>query len=186
MLTMGASMMLTGGFHEDGLADTSDALGGGYERSQVLIILKDSRIGTFGGCALVVSIVGRALLLARVAPDAIWILPVVGSLARTGPLWLMVTMPYATSSETAKSRDVTRAGLLQASVATGWALLVAVPLAVVGHSISRTVAAFVMCAVVTVVTGLRYRARVGGITGDFLGATEQLCELAIFACFAWN
>ena len=64
---IGASLFLAGALHEDGLADTSDALGGAFDRDKILAILKDSRVGTFGACALVLSIVGRAALLARLA-----------------------------------------------------------------------------------------------------------------------
>ena len=104
-----ASLLLTGALHEDGLADTSDALGGAWDRERVLEILKDSRVGTFGACALLVSIVVRVVLLARLGRDARWALVLVGCAARVGPVWQMVALPYVTRIA-AKSREVVGAG----------------------------------------------------------------------------
>jgi len=187
VLTIGASLLLTGAFHEDGLADTSDALGGAYDREKVLAILKDSRIGSFGGAALVVSIAGRAALLAELGPHGLWALPLVGCMARVGPIWLMAALPYVTSTPEAKSRDVTRGGLPQALVATAWALVAAWLVTTRGWvSPSRMSMLAMTLTIVTVLTGWRYNRRVGGITGDFLGATEQLGELAAFAVLVFR
>ncbi len=187
LLTVGASLLLTGAFHEDGLADTSDALGGAYDRMKLLAILKDSRIGTFGGTALVVSIAGRASLLAELGSQGLWALPLVGCLARVGPIWLMAALPYVTSTPEAKSRDVARGGLPQALVATAWAVSAAWFVTTRGWvSPSRMSVLAMILTIVTVVTGWRYGRRAGGITGDFLGATEQLGELAALAVLAFR
>jgi adenosylcobinamide-GDP ribazoletransferase len=185
-LVIGGSLLLTGAFHEDGLADTSDALGGARDPSRVLEILKDSRIGTFGAAALVVSIAGRAALLAALGVTGVWALPLVGCAARVGPIWLMAFLPYVTAAPDAKSRDVARGGPPQAVVAAIWLVLGGGACVVTGLvSIPRVCALATVVAGVTLITGLRYRRRVGGVTGDFLGATEQLCELAGFAVLAW-
>ena len=187
VFVVGVSMLLTGAFHEDGFADTSDALGGGYETERVLQILKDSRIGTFGGAALVVSIAGRAALLAQLGNGVVCGLPLVWCGARVGPIWLMATMPYVTADEAAKSRDLTRGGVPQALVASGWFALLAGIFVCAGQcSVQRVGAVAVALAAVTGLSGWRYWARVRGITGDFLGATEQLCELAAFAVLVWK
>lgn len=201
LLAIGAAMLVTGAFHEDGLADTSDALGGGYTHERVLAILKDSRVGTFGAAALIVSVLGRAALLARLDGDAWWALPLVGCVARVGPIWQMVTLPYATASDASKSRDVTRARPAQALVATAWAASACGALAVLAAlpalgatalgvharcSATRLGVVGLACAAVTVTTAWRYRRRLGGVTGDFLGATEQLCELAALLVLAWG
>ncbi len=186
-LVLGVSLLLTGAFHEDGLADTSDALGGGYDWPRVLAILKDSRIGSFGGAALVVSILSRAALLAELGASGPWALPIVGCAARVGPIWLMAALPYVTSTPEAKSRDVTRGGWPQALCATAW-LCAAMGLYVVSDTITtpRALALVGASAAVTVLTGWRYHRRAGGITGDFLGATEQLGEIAALAVLAWR
>ncbi|HEY5374168.1 MAG TPA: adenosylcobinamide-GDP ribazoletransferase [Polyangiaceae bacterium] len=187
LLVVGVSLLLTGAFHEDGLADTSDALGGGYDTERVLLILKDSRIGSFGGAALVISIVGRAALLAQLGDSVAWALPLAWCGARVGPIWLMATMPYVTAREGAKSRDLTQGGISQALVATGWFAAVSVALVLTGHFAAQRVGALAAAlTVVTALTGWRYWVRVRGITGDFLGATEQLSELAALAVLAWR
>jgi adenosylcobinamide-GDP ribazoletransferase len=186
LLALGAAMLVTGGFHEDGLADTSDALGGGYTRERVLSILKDSRIGTFGAAALIVSIFGRAALLSRLDAGAWWALPLVGCISRAGPIWQMVALPYATADEHSKSREVTRAGPWQATVATGWAVLALGAAAFFVREPVRVAGAAAVCVVVTAITAWRWHRRVGGVTGDFLGATEQLCELAALVVLAWG
>jgi adenosylcobinamide-GDP ribazoletransferase len=186
-LVLGAQLLVTGAFHEDGLADTSDALGGGYDAPRVHAILKDSRIGSFGGAALVVSIGGRAALLAKLGPAAPWALPIVGAAARVAPIWLMAALPYVTAEADAKSRNVMRGGAPQATAATAWLGLV-LGVAVWAGRLGPARAAAVAVALVGVasVTGWRYARRVGGITGDFLGATEQLAELACLAVLAWT
>ncbi|AKV02214.1 Cobalamin synthase [Labilithrix luteola] len=189
-LTIGLSLLVTGAFHEDGLADTSDALGGAYDRENVLRILKDSRVGSFGAVALCFSFVTRAALLAELhgsrPVEAIGAVALVGSLARAVPLWQMVRAPYATE-QGSKSRDVVRAEPSRAAIGTGYPLVLGGVLAWCGVlSPLRLVAAAIACLVVGAVTEWRYRRRVGGITGDFLGATEQLCEIAIFAVLVWR
>ncbi len=187
VLVLGASLHMKGAFHEDGLADTSDALGGGYDPARVLAILKDSRIGSFGGAAIVFSIMARATLLAQIGPAAVWALPIVGCGARLGPIWLMAALPYVTSSPEAKSRDVARGGLPQAAVATAWFVgVMGVAVASGCITAARAGSLAIAFAGVAALTGWRYERRVGGITGDFLGATEQLGEIAALAVLAWR
>lgn len=186
IIAVGVSMLLTGAFHEDGLADTSDALGGGTDPARVFAILKDSRIGTFGAAAVVVSVAARAALVAELGSRALVALVVVGAVARVAPVWLMALLPYVTDDATSKSRAVLRAGRSEAFVATAWA---AVGLgAAASHGdieAERAVLLVATMVLVGAVTGFRYRRRVGGITGDFLGATEQLGEIAALAVWAY-
>jgi adenosylcobinamide-GDP ribazoletransferase len=185
-LVVGTSLLVTGALHEDGLADTSDALGGTHDRARVLEILKDSRVGTFGACALLVSVVGRVTLLAQLGRSAAWALPLVGCTARLGPVWQMVALPYV-SGAGANSRPIVRATLPQALAASAWlAAAAAAGLALHVLSGQRLAVLAGTLAAVTLVTSWRYARRLGGITGDFLGATEQLCELAGYAVLAWG
>jgi adenosylcobinamide-GDP ribazoletransferase len=168
------------------LADTFDALGGAGSRDGVLTILKDSRIGTFGGCALVISIVGRIALLDRLGRHAIWALPLVGCAARVGPVWQMARLSYV-SRTGSKSGDIAVGGLAQALAASGWLGAAAVAAAFARLvSLSRiSIMAFAL-ALVALLTGWVYARRVGGVTGDFLGATEQLGELVAYAVLAYG
>jgi len=173
------SVLLTGAFHEDGLADTADALGGAYDRAKIFVILKDSRVGTFGALALVISVTFRLVLLAQLGGIAVAALLLTHCLSRVGPVWLMVAMPYV-SGAAAKSRQVTRAGAAQGVLAT----MVGVASAggvVAGSAIGATaaLAAFAVMALATALCGWRFRMRAGGVTGDFLGAAEQVNEIVI-------
>lgn len=178
-LTVGIGMLLTGGFHEDGLADTADALGGAYERKRLFEILKDSRVGSFGAAALVAVLALRIALLARLGAAAPLALVLTQSLSRTPPIWLMVVMPYVTEDAAAKSRLITRAGAAQGLLATVWpAAAMACAAAMGGITPLEAVVMTGGAAALAILCGLRFHARAGGITGDFLGATQQVCECA--------
>jgi len=187
VLVVTASILLTGAMHEDGLADTCDALGGGVDRERVFAILKDSRIGTFGACALLASFAGRVALIERLGADAAWwALPLAGCAARVGPVWQLAMLPYV-SRAFAKSADVAQASYPQAHLATAWLIAAAAAVFCLGAaSLSRLAALAIMLAAVSLATGRVYAHRAGGVTGDFLGATEQLSELAALAVFAWE
>ena len=185
-MVVGLSMLLTGALHEDGLADTSDALGGGQDRDRILTILKDSRVGSFGAAAIAVSVLVRAALLGQLDSACIWALPLAWCGARVGPVWLMVLLPYVTPTQSSKSAPIVNPQWRLALVATLW-FLAASALVVASGWIGLPRMGLTAGAVagVTTLTGFVYRRRLGGITGDFLGATEQLGEMALLAVFAW-
>ena len=185
-IVMGLAMLITGGFHEDGLADTADALGGAYTREKLFVILKDSRVGAFGAMALCIAIGLRASLLAELDEGAPVALILTESLSRLTPIWLMVVMPYVSADAQAKSRQIARATWSQGVLAT---CLAALPCAVLlwGRSISATqiiglVVAGIVCGVLC---GWRFHRRAGGITGDFLGSVQQLSQIAMLAVLLW-
>lgn len=185
IVAIAAAMLVTGALHEDGLADTADALGGGTSRERVFAILKDSRIGAFGACALVVAVVLRVALLARLGAGAPAALVVIGACSRLAPVALLVTLPYVTDPSTAKSANVATAGAPQLVVAIVWTLASCAGARALGL-FSWADAAIVpaVTAVVAVIAGAYFRARVGGTTGDFLGASQQLVECATLLAVA--
>jgi adenosylcobinamide-GDP ribazoletransferase len=179
-LVLSASLLLTGAFHEDGLADTADALGGAYDRARVLEILKDSRIGAFGGAALAMTLLTRCALLAALGPRAPLALIVSEAASRLPPVVLMALLPYATDDARAKSRQINRGGWPQAALATAWTAALLGGLGVCGQLSVIAVAAIVGgIAVAGAVAGWRFARRVGGVTGDFLGATQQVAVVAV-------
>lgn len=184
-VTVALSLLLTGAFHEDGLADTADALGGAFDRARMLEILKDSRIGSFGAAALVVVLVMRIALLARLDAAAPVALVLTQCLSRTPPLWLMVALPYVTQHAASRSKPIAQAGLPQALLGSLWPAL-ALALAHGAGAISAVEAAAMLgaTAVASAICGFRFRARAGGITGDFLGATQQVAECAALLALA--
>ncbi len=178
------SMLLTGAFHEDGLADTADALGGAYDRENILRILKDSRVGSFGAAALCLALIWRVAALAQLGHWGLPALICTQSWARLGPILLMRLLPYVSDDDAAKSRRVSRAGWPQVGIAFGWSLLAGIILLALYPGIAPML---MLCALLIIVITLlclwRFRARLGGITGDFLGAAEQLGECAGLSSF---
>lgn len=186
LLALGASMLFTGAFHEDGLADTADALGGAFDREKLLAILKDSRVGSFGAAALFVVLALRAALLARLVDDAVFVCALAGALARTPPVIMMASLPYVTNDAASRSRQLTRGGALQATVALGFAALALTAAGYGGVSLARLGALVAALATVSALCAWRFVVRAGGLTGDFLGATEQLGECAVGLVLVWG
>lgn len=178
LIVLGLAAILTGGFHEDGLADTADALGGGWTAGRVLEILKDSRIGSYGALALAWALLARYVGYCRV--DGWWTLVAAQAGSRLPPVVLMAALPYVTQDAAAKSRVVAQPGWGQVSMAFGWIGAVGwigIGTGVVTWSLALGAlgAAFAAAAIV----GAYGAMRVGGLTGDFLGAAQQMGEIAI-------
>lgn len=175
VLALTAGVMLTGGFHEDGLADSFDALGGVVSRQRTLEILKDSRIGSYGALALGLSLGLRGLVLAQLAtlPPLPALATVAGlhGLARWAPVVLMAALPYGGDVEHAKAKPLALGvtpGLLAA------ATLLALPAAALLPALA--VLALPLAALPWFVW---LRRRLGGYTGDGLGACEQTAEMLL-------
>lgn len=181
--------LLTGGLHEDGLADTADGFGGGWSPEQRLVIMDDPRQGTFGVLAIVASVVIRVAALAHLAGDRVhpataWtvvlVAPVVHLLARGWAVAALVTTPPARGDglgRTAAAPPGPRSGLALALAA--W---VAVALLVVGPAAAG--AALAAGAGATVAMVALARRKIGGLTGDVAGAVEQLAEMAALVAVA--
>jgi adenosylcobinamide-GDP ribazoletransferase len=179
-LSIAATLLLTGGFHEDGLADTFDALGGAVGRERALAIMKDSRIGSYGALALIVVLGLKAAALAAL-PIALAVpaLLLAHTASRAAAVVLIRSLPYAGDLDHAKAkplaRSVSRGGVVVAVVtALGFGALLCglVPAHMAAVATSLALAALAMwgCA-------RWFAARLGGYTGDTLGATQQLVEL---------
>ena len=176
VLVLATGLLLTGAFHEDGLADTADALGGAFTRERIFEILKDSRIGTFGAAALAMSFLLRASLLVRLGPSADAALVLTQCLSRAPPVWLMSSLPYV-SAVGSKSQHVVNGSISQAMLATLWPAALVALFLVLGALTPLAAASLILaCAGGTIACGWRFARRAGGITGDFLGATQQIAE----------
>jgi len=186
LLALAFSAWACGGFHEDGLADTCDGLGGAVSRERALAIMKDSRIGSYGALGLLfvtaLRVAALAALAARDLQVAAWALVWVGAAARWLPVALMGLLPYAGDAEHAKAKPLAIGLNLQPA---GWALLWLLALAA---ALPLTVRAFALSAGVLLVLLCTLRAwlrrRLGGYTGDTLGASEQLAEAALLLALA--
>ncbi|NUZ06781.1 adenosylcobinamide-GDP ribazoletransferase [Piscinibacter koreensis] len=189
VLAVTATVWLTAAFHEDGLADTFDALLGAASREKALAIMKDSRIGTYGASALVVTLLLRVLLVAElVARDPlVAALAVVASHAggRAAAVVLMASVPYAGEEAHAKAkplaRHARRIDAVAAAVAGVAWLWPAAAAATSGPIAALLRVASLTAALAALVLGLRawLRRRLGGYTGDTLGAAAQFGELVV-------
>jgi adenosylcobinamide-GDP ribazoletransferase len=188
ILALTATVMLTGGFHEDGLADTFDALGGVVSRDKSLAIMKDSRIGSYGALALGLSLLLRAALLAVLAtrplPSAVAALLASHAFARAGAVGVMVSLPYGGDAEHAKAKPLALAvAPRNFAIALGWCLLLVTALWSAGVVLQRLLLAAAAAALTALLMRQWLRRRLGGYTGDGLGATEQLAEVAVLLAF---
>jgi adenosylcobinamide-GDP ribazoletransferase len=188
-LAVAGTLWLTVAFHEDGLADTFDALLGSAPRERALAIMKDSRVGSYGAAALGLSLFLRVLLLAELlARD-----PLLGAAAcvaahtagRACAVVLMALLAYAGEESHAKARPLARAVRWPAAAWAGASGVVALALAATTVETAAPTFAAALAALLVLVLALRawLRRRLGGYTGDTLGAAEQFGELAVLLAF---
>jgi adenosylcobinamide-GDP ribazoletransferase len=174
-------VLITGCLHEDGLADTADGLGGGKTREQILAIFRDSRIGSYGATALVLSLLARYLLLASL-PLEHFAAYLISSqvLCRWSALPLSYFLAPAREQDGQGARIAKLTSLPSLMFGSGFGF------AVVAIALRRSAAAPVLVAVITVLLSGRFYAReLGGVTGDCFGATSQLTEIAVYFCGVW-
>jgi len=176
LVALAVGLVVTGALHEDGFADACDGLGGNRPKERVLEIMRDSRIGTYGVLGLAMMLGAKLAVLASLPGGAVpWVLVAGHAASRASMLWVMSSSPYA-RSEGAASRVA--GGLDQRAVATGFAtaalavlpLVFVLPLGAMALGLAGLVAGHVLMR-------RRYEARLGGYTGDCLGAVQQSSEL---------
>jgi adenosylcobinamide-GDP ribazoletransferase len=184
-LMLAASLLVTGAFHEDGFADTCDGLGGGQTRERALAIMKDARIGAFGAVGLIVlmGLKWSALTALPVAafPAIVVAAHVVSRWCAIGLVW---ALHYARAEGEGKSRafDGGLSGaqwLLSGAIGMAAAAIPAVWTGAVIHPALAAAAAvgFAVASGAAVAAAAYFRRRIGGYTGDCLGAVQQVCEL---------
>ncbi len=174
-LTLAATLALTGCLHEDGLADTADGFGGGNTREQKLDIMRDSRIGTFGVCALAISIILRASALASLADAgtvALALIAAHGAARATMPLLMTFVAP-------ARSDGLSFAAGRPAAESAAAAAVFGLLALAGGLGFLRAVEAAVLLLIVIALTARLSAKQIGGQTGDVLGALEQASEIVI-------
>jgi adenosylcobinamide-GDP ribazoletransferase len=186
-LSLASGVLLTGGLHEDGLADSADALGGATNRQQLLQILKDSRIGSYGALALCLSLLVRVGALVQLATQAPVALIFSQCASRLPPVALMRILPYVTAQEVSRSRQLMHIGTAQLLLALLWPLGLMVLLLQHHFIEAHKLMVLGLCTtLVFLLCGWRFWARAGGLTGDFLGATQQLSECAMLIVLGWK
>ena len=177
LLSMVATIYATGAFHEDGLADTVDGLGGGWDKLRILEIMKDSRVGSYGVVATVLALLGKFTLLAALDSTLVPLALLAGhALSRFCAVVLLAGMDYVREDLQSKSKPL-------ATRLSGGALLFAAVVVIGALALLPVAKALAGCALAALATfwlAAKFKRWLGGYTGDCLGATQQLAEVAFY------
>lgn len=177
LLSLAATLLLTGALHEDGLADLCDGLFGGRTAESALRIMRDSRVGAFGVIGLGV-VLGLKVACVAALPAAAWALVAAHAASRFWAVLPAALLPYARVDGMA--RGVAGPGATELGLA---ALFGLVPLLLLGP---HAAGALVLSGAAAAALGLWVRRRLGGYTGDVLGATQQVTEVAVLLAALWR
>ncbi len=182
LVGLSIGIIITGALHEDGLADTIDGLGGGDTPETKLEIMRDSRIGTYGTIAVVICFLLRLGALIALANESLLYMfagfAVSGSIGRGMIVFLRSMSEPASETGLSTLTEKTEGGIL-------WAALgIAFFSAIILCPIWVAIFGFALCIVFTYMVNQLIVKKIGGITGDILGATEQFCEIGFLLLFA--
>lgn len=173
ILALGSSLLLTGAFHHDGLADIADAFGGGWTVEERLVILKDSRLGTYGVSALAIALITDVAAVSQLTPtDGMAALLVAHSLGRASALVAMLVAPTAGTGMGASY--IARLSTPSVALGVGFGVAVAVIASPVFWPLTLAAAAVSSAAV----AALAIR-KINGVNGDVLGAITVVASIAV-------
>lgn len=167
---------ITGGLHEDALADAADGFGGGWGKDQILSIMRDSRIGSFGALAIGLGLLARFVFMTNLPSAKFDGYLVAGQVASR---WTALPLGFFLAS----AREQSGHGALVAGKVTGFSLAAGTILTVgiTGAVLGRNSFYLLLAAVaITALSGMYYNRRIGGVTGDCLGATNQITEAIVY------
>jgi adenosylcobinamide-GDP ribazoletransferase len=178
VIGVAAGLVVTGALHLDGLADCADGFGGRTPEDR-LRIMRDHQIGTYGASALVLDLLVRIGALSALAgtKEALLFSLVAGALARTGAPLLSVMLPYAQARPGAGEALNAHPSQPRAAVALVLGGLIA--FFALAPSTSQYAASLATAAAVVIVVAWTARRRLGGVTGDVMGAASELVEVAV-------
>jgi len=182
LLAMLSGILFTGGFHEDGLADTCDGFGGGQDRPQILAIMKDSHVGSYGVLGLVFALLLKFFALAMLpAAQFVAISAAAHAFSRFMAVSLIYTQRYVRDDASARARPAAQS--LSAAGLVCAALFGLAPLAWLGMDGAAGVpGAFAL----RLALAQYFYRRIGGYTGDCLGAVQQITEVGFYlGLLAW-
>ena len=184
------SVMLTGAFHEDGLADIADGLGGTQNRERALEIMKDSRVGAFGAIAVALVLLAKVSLLALIGdvnPEAMVVGIFVAHVAsRTFPLLLIRLLPHVGDVAGSKSKPLAdQISGLSLCIAISW-LFIAIAAVFITYDAINLIFSMLTASIAFLYMWRLFAKRLQGFTGDCLGATQQVCEVAFYFGLAFS
>lgn len=185
LLSMIASILLTGAFHEDGFADTCDGFGGGWTRDKILEIMKDSRVGTYAAVGLIL-ILGLKFALTAAMVNVHSGLPVIlavvaaHALSRLMPVFIIYTLPYSRDTNDSKAKPVAqKPPVVVLLIAIVFGLLPLV-LWIVQARQPLLLVSIPCLGAITFLMARYFWKWIGGYTGDCLGAIQQVCEIGFY------
>jgi adenosylcobinamide-GDP ribazoletransferase len=177
ILSMVTSVLVTGAFHEDGFADVCDGFGGGWTKEKILLIMKDSRLGTYGVIGLALILLLKFSLLSRMPLNTIMVALIAGhAISRLNAVSLIYTAQYAREDDSSKSKPLATKmdnGSLVFAIITG-----VLPLLLFAN-------AYVLLSIIPLLLARWYfsgyfKKWIGGYTGDCLGALQQVSEVLFY------
>ena len=175
LAAMAITLYITGAFHEDGWSDMVDGFGGGWEKQQILAIMKDSRIGSFGAVALIILLLAKFCALVAMEPRMLPLVLIAGhTFSRLCATAVLSALVYVRDEGKSKplSTHISPGSLVFAAL-TALLPLILLP--------ARQVAVGVVFAcLATLWLARMFKRRIGGYTGDCLGATQQFSEVAFY------
>jgi adenosylcobinamide-GDP ribazoletransferase len=175
ILALIIGILITGALHEDGFADVCDGFGGGMNKARILEIMKDSHIGVYGFIGLLLLLSLKASVLIEMPAALVpWVLLAGHSISRLSPLLLMQRYEYAREHHSKASSAIYRPNFRELVFAAVIALL---PLALLP---ALSALAIIPALLATVLLGHYFYRRIGGYTGDCLGASQQVAETVFY------
>lgn len=181
LIVLGVGIVITGGFHIDGLADWADSLGCTWDREKMLEVMKDSRTGTFGVIAIIIVLLGKWCALTKLIASGHTLSVVAAAiLSRTMTTDLAVRHPYARPAGGTGRNIITTAGLRHLIIA--YTICICLVYLFVRF---EGIVWLIGCLIVTHCLGSWSKRRLGGITGDILGACSELSEVTVLLLAAF-
>lgn len=183
LLSIGAGILMTGAFHEDGFADVCDGFGGGWTQAKILTIMKDSRVGAFGALGMLMMFLVKFFALKALVPHmhVIPVLIIAHTLSRYTALTFLFTHEYVRENEDSKAKPIAKnkLNLRQILVATLFGHLPLLLLYPLWSAFLVLIPLFILKQYL----GWYFKKWIGGYTGDCLGATQQLAEIVVYLFF---
>ncbi|MCX7192376.1 MAG: adenosylcobinamide-GDP ribazoletransferase [Proteobacteria bacterium] len=185
-LSMAVGILVTGAFHEDGLSDFADGLGGGFTPDKALSIMKDSRVGAYGAISLILILLLKYQALVELcrAHSLLFVavtLIAAHSFSRLMAASLMLTQHYIRDDDSARAKPAAQQiSPASFAIALLTCLAVLVLLFAAGAPAAKLLAAVLAALLMRAYLAWRLQKRLGGYTGDCLGAVQQLTELAFY------
>ena len=177
ILSMTATIYVTGAFHEDGFADVCDAFGGGWTKEKILLIMKDSRLGTYGVIGLILILTVKFLALKEIPIHIIPLTIIAGhSVSRFIATTLIFTHPYVRDTDDSKAKPAAKSITL--SMVFISAIFGILPLVL--FKTPLIFLTLIPCYLAKAYLGKKFKKWLGGQTGDCAGAVQQLSEVVFY------